>query len=69
MIQRRGGKILWAKGISSSISAAMAITDHINDWRLGSQEIASMGVILDEELYGVPKDLCVSMPVICKGNY
>jgi malate dehydrogenase len=69
MIQKRGGKILGAKGISSSISAANAIKDAIRDWRIGSKEIISMGVILEESVYGIPKDLCVSVPVMCEGNY
>jgi malate/lactate dehydrogenase len=69
MIQKRGGKILGAKGISSSISAANAIKDAIRDWRIGSIEITSMGIILEESVYGIPKDLCVSVPVMCRGNY
>jgi malate dehydrogenase len=52
MIQKRGGKILGAKGISSSISAANAIKDAIRDWRIGSIEITSMGIILEESVYG-----------------
>lgn len=69
VIQKRGGKILTAKGVSSSISAANAIKDHIRDWKYGSSEMVSMAVILEESVYGIPADLCVSMPVMCKGNF
>lgn len=31
--------------------------------------MVSMGSILEESVYGIPADLCVSMPTICKGNY
>lgn len=58
-----------AKGISSSISAALAIKDHIKDWLMGSEEIVSMGVILEEPIYSIPSDLCFSVPVRCHGDY
>ena len=70
-IQLRGGKILMQKGISSCLAAAQAIIDHIKDWRCGSQDILSMGVIVEEDLYEglIPSNLCVSLPVRCLGNY
>jgi hypothetical protein len=34
------------KGISSCMAAAQAIRDHIKDWKNGSKDILSMGVIV-----------------------
>lgn len=45
-IQARGGKVLMAKGVSSCLAAAQAIRDHVRDWRCGSKDIVSMGVII-----------------------
>ena len=60
-----------AKGVSSCLAAAQAIRDHIRDWRCGSKDILSMGVMVEEDLYNglIPKNLCVSLPVRCLGNY
>jgi hypothetical protein len=35
------------KGVSSCLSAAQAIRDHIKDWRCGSKDLLSMGVIVE----------------------
>jgi malate/lactate dehydrogenase len=58
------------KGQTSVASAAKAIKDHIVDWRKGSQgEYRSMGVILEKAVYGLQPGICMSLPVICEGDY
>ena len=49
---------------SSSASSAAAVCEHMHDWWYGNLEggWVSMGVILEKEMYGVPSDICFSMP-------
>jgi malate dehydrogenase len=65
-IQQRGAKIIEARGLSSSMSAAKAIRDHLRDWLYGTPEgeYVSMGV-WSEGSYGIEKDLIFSFPVSC----
>lgn len=71
-IQKRGAEILNMRGLSSAMSAANAIIDHMRDWILGVRtgEYISMAVPSDGS-YGIPKGLIFSFPVIClgKGQY
>jgi len=71
-IQQRGAKILEVRGLSSSMSAAKAIRDHLHDWLYGTPEgeYVSMGVWSDGS-YGIEKDLIFSFPVSCSpgGTY
>lgn len=58
--------------MSSAASAANAICDHIRSWVLGtnSGEIVSMGVISDNNPYGIKNNLIFSFPVTCQnGNW
>jgi malate/lactate dehydrogenase len=64
----RGGFILEKSNGNAYISATKAIIDHLRDWFLGSDRIVSMGVVLKTEKYGVPKDLCFSLPTRCLGG-
>ncbi|KAL3316135.1 hypothetical protein Ciccas_005218 [Cichlidogyrus casuarinus] len=65
IIQKRGGEVIKARGASSALSAAKAITDHMHDWWCGTKPgiHVSMSVICDENPYGVPKNLMFSYPV------
>jgi len=63
-VQKRGAEVLAARGLSSALSASIAITSHIRDWWTGTNggEWVSMGVVSDGS-YGVPKGLVFSFPV------
>jgi malate/lactate dehydrogenase len=67
-IQKRGAEVLAARNNSSVMSAANAIKDHLHDWMHGTKhhEWVSMGIINEEGHYGLPKDICFSLPVRCK---
>lgn len=70
MIQGRGGAVIAARGLSSAMSAANAIVDHMRDWICGSEgRVVSMAVPADGS-YGV-EDIFFSYPVVCKegGEY
>ena len=70
-IQRRGGEIIEARGLSSAASAADAVVDHVRDWALGTpgDDWVSMSVRSDGS-YGVSEDIVFSFPVTCKaGEY
>jgi len=63
-IQKRGAEVIAARGLSSALSAAVAITAHVHDWWLGTKpgEWISMGVVSDGS-YGVPRGIVYSFPV------
>jgi len=63
-VQQRGAAVIAARGSSSALSAARAITAHMRDWWLGTRpgEWVSMGVVSDGS-YGVPAGLVFSYPV------
>jgi malate dehydrogenase len=63
-VQQRGAAVIAARGSSSAMSAARAITDHMRDWWLGTRpgEWVSMGVYSDGS-YGVPKGIVFSYPL------
>uniref|UniRef100_A0A6B2L9P4 Malate dehydrogenase n=1 Tax=Arcella intermedia TaxID=1963864 RepID=A0A6B2L9P4_9EUKA len=63
-VQKRGAEVIAARGLSSALSAAVAITAHVRDWWLGTppQEWVSMAVVSDGS-YGVPKGIVYSFPV------
>lgn len=66
-VQKRGAAVIAARKLSSAMSAAKAIVDHMHDWWYGTKpgEWVSMGVISDGS-YGAPKDLFFSFPVEIK---
>lgn len=68
-VQQRGGAVIKARKLSSAMSAAKAICDHMKDWWFGTQEgeWTSMGVISDGS-YGIPKNLIYSFPVRIKSD-
>jgi len=70
-VQQRGAAVIKARGLSSAMSAANAVCDHIHDWFNGTKregELISMAVCSDGS-YGIKKGLIFSFPVLCKGNF
>ncbi|EDO41218.1 predicted protein [Nematostella vectensis] len=66
-VQKRGAAIIKARKLSSAMSAAKAICDHMRDWWFGTREgeWVSMGVVSDGS-YGIEEGLVYSFPVqIC----
>ena len=64
-VQKRGAAIIAARKLSSAMSAAKAICDHLRDWHFGTPkgEWTSMGIYSNGSNYGVPENLIYSMPV------
>jgi malate dehydrogenase len=69
-VQNRGAAVIAARKLSSALSAAQAIANHVRDWVLGTPEgeFVSMGVHSGGNPYGVPDDLVFSFPVTCKAG-
>ncbi|KAI8484364.1 Malate dehydrogenase, cytoplasmic [Branchiostoma belcheri] len=69
-VQKRGAAVIAARKLSSAMSAAKAICDHVRDWVQGTPdgEWVSMGVISDGNSYGVPEGLIYSFPVKLSGG-
>ncbi|XP_043911470.1 malate dehydrogenase, cytoplasmic isoform X2 [Protopterus annectens] len=69
-VQQRGAAVIKARKLSSAMSAAKAICDHVRDWWFGTHEgeFVSMGVISDGNSYGIPEDLIYSFPVAIKNQ-
>ncbi|GMH39177.1 hypothetical protein BSKO_07075 [Bryopsis sp. KO-2023] len=68
-VKEREATIFAARNLSTALSAASAVCDHMRDWLRGTPrgEWVSMGVISDGS-YGVPEGLMYSFPVYCKGG-
>ncbi|XP_048357681.1 malate dehydrogenase, cytoplasmic [Sphaerodactylus townsendi] len=69
-VQQRGAAVIKARKLSSAMSAAKAICDHVRDIWFGTPEgeFVSMGVISDGNSYGIPEDLIYSFPVVIKNR-
>jgi malate dehydrogenase len=69
-IQKRGAAIIAARKLSSALSAAQAISDHMNNWFLGTPagKYVSMAVDSTGNPYGVAEGLVYSFPVTCSGG-
>jgi len=66
IVQKRGAAVIEARKLSSAMSAAKAICDHMRSWWFGTGpgEYVSMGVLTDESRpYGIPANLMYSFPV------
>ncbi|KAG5855631.1 hypothetical protein ANANG_G00051130 [Anguilla anguilla] len=65
-----GAAVIKARKLSSAMSAAKAICDHMKDiWNGTSEgEFISMGVYSSGNSYGVPDDLIYSFPVVIKNK-
>lgn len=68
-VQKRGAAVIAARKLSSAMSAAKAICDHMRDWWQGTKdgEWVSMGLISDGS-YDVEKGLVFSYPVQIKNG-
>jgi len=64
-VQQRGAAVIKARKLSSAMSAAKAICDHLRDWHFGTPEGSwvSMAVCSDGNKYDVPEGLIYSFPV------
>ncbi|XP_034464165.1 malate dehydrogenase 1Ab, NAD (soluble) [Hippoglossus hippoglossus] len=67
-VQQRGAAVIKARKLSSAMSAAKAICDHMRDIWSGTpqDEFTSMGVYSSGNSYGVPADLIYSFPIQIK---
>lgn len=65
LVQQRGAEVINARGVSSAMSAANAIKDHMHDWYFGTKpgEVVSMAVNSTGNPYGVAEGLIYSFPV------
>lgn len=63
-VAQRGAAVLAARKLSSAMSAAKAVCDHLRDWHLGTPpgHFTSMAVV-SEGQYNVPKGYVFSYPV------
>ncbi|XP_060068945.1 malate dehydrogenase, cytoplasmic-like [Ylistrum balloti] len=75
-VQKRGAAVIAARKLSSAMSAANAIVDHVRDWWIGTDDendkkMVSMGVWSDGQTYGIPEGIMYSVPVKIdkKGNW
>jgi malate dehydrogenase len=68
-VQKRGAAVIAARKLSSAMSAAKAICDHMRDWWQGTKdnEWISMGLISDGS-YDIEKGLVFSYPVQIKNG-
>jgi malate/lactate dehydrogenase len=67
-LKDRGNVIALLSQGPSTFSVSKAIADLIYNWYFGSCKIHSIG-ICDSGLYGIPKNICFSMPVKFRGNF
>jgi malate dehydrogenase len=70
-VQKRGAAIVEARKLSSAMSAANAIVDHMRDWTAGTSGDAwvSMGLVVPASSpYGVTPGLVYSFPVRCSNG-
>nr|XP_057914181.1 malate dehydrogenase 1Ab, NAD (soluble) [Doryrhamphus excisus] len=67
-VQQRGAAVIKSRKLSSAMSAAKAICDHMRDIWFGTPEgeFVSMGVYSTGNPYKVPEDLIYSFPVQIK---
>ncbi|EDQ91014.1 uncharacterized protein MONBRDRAFT_15806, partial [Monosiga brevicollis MX1] len=68
-VQSRGGAVIKARKLSSALSAAKAISDHMHTWWFGTPdgEFTSMGVVSDGS-YGTTEGIVYSFPVSVKNG-
>ena len=64
IVQKRGAAVIAARKLSSAMSAAKAICDHMRSWWFGTQQDdwVSMAVVSDGS-YGIEQGLLYSFPV------
>jgi len=64
-VQKRGAAIIEARKLSSAMSAAKAIGDHLHDWIVGTDGKAVSMAVFGNGEYGVPEYICFSLPCVC----
>jgi malate dehydrogenase len=64
-VQTRGAAVIRARKLSSAMSAAKAIGDHMRNWWCGTpgNDMVSMGVLTDGSYYGIKEGVVYSLPV------
>lgn len=64
-VSKRGAEIIDVMGKSSAASAANAACNHVYDWLNGTKpgQWVAMGVIAEQNEYGVPEGICFSYPI------
>lgn len=69
-VQKRGAAVIAARKLSSAMSAAKAVCDHLHDWWFGTKpgQWVSMGVPSDGS-YGIEAGLIYSFPVQIKPDH
>jgi len=70
IVQTRGAAVIKARKLSSAMSAAKAICDHMRLWWFGtpSDDITSMGIVSDGSSYGIPEGIVYSFPLEIDNN-
>lgn len=66
-VQKRGAAIIAARGLSSAMSAANGLVDHVRDLHFGCEGTRSVCMASDGS-YDVPKGLISSFPTRCNGG-
>lgn len=69
VVQTRGAAIIKARKLSSAMSAAKAICDHMRMWWFGtpSDDVTSMGIVSDGS-YEIPEGIVYSFPLKIDGS-
>jgi len=69
-VQNRGAAIIEARKLSSAMSAAFSIKKHLENWLFGTKEgeYVSMGVLSNDNPYGINANLMFSFPVCCEAG-
>ncbi len=69
-VQKRGGAVLDARGLSSAASAANAVVNHVHDWLLHSHhnDWVTMSVPSDGS-YAIPEGVMYGFPVTCRNGH
>lgn len=66
-VQKRGAAIIEARGLSSALSAANGLVDHVRDLVFGCEGARSVCLVSDGS-YGVEAGLISSFPTRCNGG-
>ncbi|MFZ4773128.1 MAG: lactate/malate family dehydrogenase [Chlamydiia bacterium] len=61
-VRKRGAEVIKARGVSSQVSAAKAIIDHLKDWLSGEDVHYSAAIYAENNPYGIDQDLVFSFP-------
>ena len=68
-IQNRGAEVIGVRGASSAASAAVAVTDHVWDWHLGTEgERTTSMAVIGEGQYDTPPGVVFSFPTTVKNR-